>query len=146
MRWDTRGRPDLGSSGKTSGFSVKTPRSTRSPPVIYLSQLVFIKFLDIAPFRYSGRPVISSTPWMCHCRCFSRTSTRMYVNHMVNLWNGTSSSPSILVSDTLREGQGQTSPREMAPRARHDGQIELSPSIRACHRAARGTTLVVPSS
>jgi hypothetical protein len=29
------GRPDLASLGRTSGFSVKTPRSTRSPPVIY---------------------------------------------------------------------------------------------------------------
>ena len=64
-----------------------------------------------------------------------------YDNHIVNLRNGTSSSPSIPTFDVLREGQGQTSPREMPPRETHDGQIGLSPSIRGCQRAASGMTL-----
>jgi hypothetical protein len=118
----TRGKPDFGSIGRAPSFKVSTPRSTKRPP-----------------FRYSGKPVISSIPTNRHLSFFSRTSTRLYVSHIVSLWNGTrlllSSSVVLLISSV---GQGQTSPSETPPNERRDGQIGLSPSMRANHRAEIG--------
>lgn len=90
--------------------------------------------------RYSGNPVISSTPSNFHPRTFVRGSSRLYVSHPVNLWKGTSSSPS-LATNGLSASQGHTSPKLTPPStARVRGQIGASPSMSAPQSAATGTT------
>jgi hypothetical protein len=73
-------------------------------------------------------------------------SNRLYVVQPVSLWNGTKSSPSdaSLGNELLSEVHGQTSPSEIPASDKRDGQITESPMIRACQRAAIGTT-VFPS-
>jgi hypothetical protein len=101
-----------------------------------------------SPFRYSGRPVISSIPSNFQPNIFSIGSSRLYVVQPVSLWNGTKSFPSSELSsgsEFLSEVHGQTSPSETPASDKRDGQITESPVMRACQRAATGTT-VFPSS
>lgn len=73
-------------------------------------------------------------------------SITLYVIHWVSLWNGTRSSPSSVEADSaLRAEHGHTSPKETPASVTRDaGQTGLNPSIRTCHRAARGTALTEP--
>ena len=91
------------------------------------------------PFRYSGRPVMSSRPTMSHFNVWTIASITLYVIHCVNLWNGTISSPSATAS-ALRAEHGQASPSGTPARTtRAAGHTGFNPSMRTCQRAEKGT-------
>ncbi len=98
-----------------------------------------------APFLYSGSPVMSSRPSNFHPNIFSIGSMRLYVVQPVNLWKGTSSSPSFAAL-IFSASHGQTSPSGTPPSVvRSVGQIGVRPEMRTCQRAARGTRRLDPS-
>ena len=89
------------------------------------------------PLRYSGNPVISSTPSTDHPISLCTGSTRLYAIHPVSLWNGTYDSHSGRSGwETASAGQGQTSPRETPSSVCREGQMGERPSMRTVQRAA----------